>query len=134
MVFSAGIGAEQKAQITQILGVHVVEKLDKYLGIPSVVGKSKSQIFSVIRERIWKRINGWGEKTISRVGKEVLIKAVLQSIPTYIMSCFFLQGNLIHSIETAIREFWWGDGNSRKLAWVAWPQLCKPKRQGGLGF
>lgn len=134
MVFSAGIGAEQKDQITQILGVHVVEKLDKYLGMPSVVGKSKSQIFSVIRERIWKRINGWGEKTISRVGKEVLIKAVLQSIPTYIMSCFFLQGNMIHSIETAIREFWWGDGNSRKLAWVEWSQLCKPKRQGGLGF
>lgn len=135
MVFSTGISVENKAQITNILGVPVVEKLDKYLGMPSVVGKSKQQIFSVIRERVWKRINGWGEKTLSMAGREVLIKAVLQAIPTYIMSCFSLPGYLIESIEAAIRGFWWGGGiQTKKMAWVAWSQLCRPKREGGLGF
>lgn len=134
MVFSSGIPADCKTQITQILGVQVVDKLDKYLGMPAVVGKSKQQIFGVIRERVWKRINGWGEKTLSQAGKEVLIKAVLQAIPTYLMSCFLLPGNLITSIEAAIREFWWGNGEARKMAWLAWSQLCRSKRQGGLGF
>lgn len=65
MVYSAEISEEKKAQVTQILGVQVVERLDRYLGMPSVVGKSKQQIFSVLREMSWKRINGWGEKTLS---------------------------------------------------------------------
>lgn len=116
MVYSAEISEEKKAQVTQILGVQVVERLDLYLAMPSVVGKSKQQIFSVLRERSWKRINGWGEKTLSQAGKEVLIKAVLQAIPTYIMSCFFLPGNLIDSIEAAIRQFWWGGGTVRRMA------------------
>lgn len=134
MVFNAGIGEEKKAQITQILGVQVVDKLDKYLGMPSVVGKSKQKIFGVIRERIWKRINGWGEKILSQAGKEVLIKAVLQSIPTYIMSGFSLPGYLINSVEEAIRRFWWGGGEVKKTEWIAWSQLCRPKKSGGLGF
>lgn len=71
---------------------------------------------------------------MSKVGKEVLIKAVLQAIPTYLMSCFLLPGNLVTSIEAAIREFWWGNGKKRKMAWVAWSQLCRSKRQGGLGL
>lgn len=81
-----------------------------------MVGKSKKQIFEVLRDRIWKRINGWGEKMLSTAGKEVLIKAVLQSIPTYIMSCFFLPGYLIDSIEAAIRDFWW----RRRNEWLGW--------------
>lgn len=134
MVFSAGVAEERRDQIASILGVKVVAKLDKYLGMPSVIGQSKQQIFRVIRERIWKRINGWGEKTLSKAGNEVLIKAVLQAIPSYIMSCFALPGYLIDSIESAIRSFWWGDGEKKKLAWVAWSQLCKPKSKGGFGF
>lgn len=134
MTFSPGIAADRKEQITQILGVHVVDSLDRYLGMPSVVGKSKQHIFSIIRERIWKRINGWGENTLSMPGREVLIKAVLQSIPTYIISCFLLPGHLIKSIEAAVRSFWWGSNGTKKLAWLSWSQLCRPKQSGGLGF
>lgn len=64
----------------------------------------------------------------------MLVKAVLQAIPTYLMSCFLLPGNLVNSFELAIREFWWGQGAKRKMAWIAWAQLCRPKQQGGLGF
>lgn len=103
--------------------------------MPSVVGKSEKEIFGVLRERIWKRINGWGEKTLSTAGKEVLIKAVLQSIPTYIMSCFYLPGYLLDSIEAAIRGFWWGsDTQKRRMAWLACDRMCFPKKQGGMGF
>lgn len=134
-VFSSKITSTKKAQIQTILGVQVVDKLDKYLGMPSVVGKSKKHIFGMIQERIWKRINGWGEKMLFTAGKEVLIKAVLQSIPTYIISCFFLPGHLIDSIESAIRAFWWGSGEQNKrMAWLAWDHLCRPKKHGGMGF
>lgn len=62
MTFGQGIEQDRKDQIVQLLGVQVVDKLDKHLGMPSVIGQSKQQIFTVLRERIWKQINGWGEK------------------------------------------------------------------------
>lgn len=130
--FNPEVSPTLKSQIAAIMGVQVVDSQDKYLGMPAVVGKSKKQIFSVIRERVWKRINGWGERSLSSAGKEVLIKAVLQSIPTYIMSCFALPRYLVSAIEAAIRAFWWGDGNHRKLAWVSWSRMCLPKAKGGL--
>lgn len=79
-------------------------------------------------------IKGWGEKLLSKAGKEVLIKAVLQSIHTYIMSCFMLPGYLVRSIETSIRNFWWGTGTKRSIAWLPWSHLCQTKAKGGLGF
>ena len=51
------------------------------------------------------------------------------------MSCFKLLKELINEIETLIRKFWWGyRGEQRKIHWVAWDKMCKPKGEGGMGF
>ena len=64
-----------------------------------------------------------------------MIKAVAQALPTYTMSCFKLPGTLCHDIEALIRNFFWGQrGDSRKIHWIKWHELCKPKSQGGMGF
>lgn len=65
----------------------------------------------------------------------MLIKAVIQAIPTYTMSCFKLPKGLIKELETLIRKFWWGySGNSKKVHWVKWERLCEDKEKGGMGF
>ena len=67
--------------------------------------------------------------------KQNLFKAVIQAIPTYTMSCFKLPKGLINEIEALIRKFWWGyRGDQRKIHWVAWDKMCKPKGEGGMGF
>ena len=69
------------------------------------------------------------------MGREVLIKAVAQTLPTYTMSCFKLPGTLCHEIEALIQKFFRGQrGDSRKINWIKWQELCKPKSQGGMGF
>lgn len=127
MTFSKRTSTAKRNHIGQLLGVQVVSQHDKYLGMPAIIKISKEQVFTIIRDRVWKQINGWGEKTISRAGKEVLIKAVLQSIPTYIMSYFKLPGYLFNSIEKAIRQFWWGSAATREMAWSSWGPLCRSK-------
>ncbi|XP_012859003.1 PREDICTED: uncharacterized protein LOC105978134 [Erythranthe guttata] len=67
-------------------------------------------------------------------GKEVLIKAVLQAIPSFIMSCFMLPWGLLSDLEAAIKRFWWGNGASKKIAWMTWEKMCQSKRDGGMGF
>ena len=72
---------------------------------------------------------------MSQVGREVLIKSVIQVIPTYAMSCFKLPTTLCHEIEILVRKFWWGQrGDQRKVHWVRWEDLCNHKDQGGMGF
>ncbi|MBA0763513.1 hypothetical protein Gotri_012946 [Gossypium trilobum] len=67
-----------EARIGELLKIEVVEKLDNYLGLPLPIGK------------------------------EIFIKAILQSLPTYAMSVF--------------------------LALKGVKKLCHPKGMGGLGF
>ncbi|XP_012849884.1 PREDICTED: uncharacterized protein LOC105969657 [Erythranthe guttata] len=111
------------------------EKLmEKYLGLPAAIGRTKKEIFAYLRDRLWSKIKGWGEKQLSRAGKEVMIKAVLQAIPSYVMGCFLLPEGIINDVEAAIKRYWWGHGGNRGLAWVAWNDMCKSKGKGGMGF
>ena len=88
-----------------LLGVAATTNYEKYLGLLSFVGRGKKQSFSYIRERIWHKMQGWKERLLSQGGREVLIKAVLQAMPTYTMACFKLPKSLCKEIESLIRKF-----------------------------
>ena len=107
----------------------------KYLGLPSFIGRSKNQVFYILKERVGQKLAGWKGKLLSMGGKEILIRAVAQAIPTYTMSCFQLPQGLCDDLESMIRNFWWGQKHQEsKMAWVGWKQMCHPKSKGGLGF
>ena len=75
------------------------------------------------------------EQTLSAGGKEVLIKAVAQAVPTFSMSCFRLPRGRCQHIDSLLRGFWWGSKEGKgKTCWVAWEEMTKPKYMGGLGF
>ena len=107
----------------------------KYLGLPSIIGKSKVEIFAEIKERVERKLSGWKEKMLSVCGQEILIKAVAQAIPTYTMSCFQIPKSFCDEIEAMMRKFLWGQrGQESKIAWVSWKKMCKSKMNGGMGF
>ena len=88
-----------------------------------------------IKERVWRKLQGWKEKILSQAGKDILLKAVVQAIPTFAMSCFKLLVGLCKDIEVMIRKFWWGQQDDhRNVHWKNWKTLCKAKEDGGLGF
>jgi hypothetical protein len=61
--------------------------------------------FSSIKAHIWERINGWKEKFLSHAREEVLMKVVLQAIPTYTMSVFRLPKSLCQGINGLFSKF-----------------------------
>jgi hypothetical protein len=117
------------------MGVKHVMGTGTYLGLPSMVGRSKKETFGFIKDRIWKKINSWRGRTLSKAGKDVMIKSVLQAIPSYIMSVYLIPDSIISDIERMLNSFWWGDGtNNKGIRWLAWDKLAKPKAHGGLGY
>lgn len=69
-----------KRRVSSVLGFKEVLSHDKYLGLPTLFNRSKKISFTGIKDRIWKKLQGWKEKLLSKAGKEILIKAVAQSI------------------------------------------------------
>ncbi|CAK8577706.1 unnamed protein product [Lathyrus sativus] len=133
--FSCNISNLAKEDLARIMGVRHVLGTRKYLGFPSMIGRSKKETFSFIKDRIWKKINSWRGRALSKAGKEVMIKLVLQAIPSYVMSLFILPDAVCNDIEKMLNSFWWGGGSNNKgIHWLACDKLAFSKKDGGLGF
>jgi hypothetical protein len=91
--------------------------------------------FRSVKESFSKCVNDWLEKYLSSGAKEILVKSVLQSLPTYAMAVFKFSAGLYDELKQMIRNFWWGDEHKRKkIHWLAWDKIIKPKLRGGIGF
>ena len=108
--FSSNTPVEQKNWIKDVMGVKEVERFETYLGLPTLVGRAKYHTFSYLKDRVWKKLQGWKGKMLSKARKEVLIKAVAQSIPTYSMGVFQLPKKLCAELDAMCAKFWWGQG------------------------
>ncbi|KAL8099132.1 hypothetical protein AgCh_031712 [Apium graveolens] len=71
-----------------------------------------------------------------RGGKEILIKAVVQAIPSYVMSVFLLPKILCEELERLMNKFWWLSNmeNNTGIRWMCWDKFCQSKKLGGMGF
>jgi len=74
--FAKGVSATIREEIMDELSVRNMSLSEKYLGMPSDVGASTNDAFNYLKDRVWKRVQGWMEQSLSAGGKEVLIKAV----------------------------------------------------------
>ena len=100
-----------------------------------MIRKSKKNTFAQLKQKLASKLVGWKEKLLSNTGKEVLIKAVTQAVPSYTMSCFKLPNALCDGMTRMVRQFWWGQvKNEKKVAWMSWDKMCLPKDKGGMGF
>jgi hypothetical protein len=53
-------------------------------------------------------MEGWQARFLSQAGKEILIKVVVQAIPTYMMGIFRLPKALCSKLNSMMAQFWWG--------------------------
>ena len=70
-----------------------------------MVGRNSRNNFNDIKEKLAKKLVGSKKKLLSKASKEVLIKVVVQAIPTYTMSYFKILDSLCDELTTMIRNF-----------------------------
>ncbi|XP_030479107.1 uncharacterized protein LOC115696342 [Cannabis sativa] len=108
--------------------------VSKYLGVPHCVGRVTNSVFHYLLQNVSSRMNTWNDKLFSRVGKETLIKAVVQASPSFAMSCFKIPKSICLKIQSLISKFWWGSSQTKKIHWKSWSAISVSKFFGGLGF
>ncbi|CAN0854876.1 hypothetical protein LINGRAHAP2_LOCUS6049 [Linum grandiflorum] len=52
MYFSSNVTSDRRVELCREMGVKEVDKLAKYLGLPTMVGKSKKAVFNNLKERV----------------------------------------------------------------------------------
>ena len=133
--FSSNTPTQIQEDIKGRFGAQVIKQHEKYLGLSSLVGKNKRSTFNKIKDKLRKKLIGWKEKLLSKAGKEILIKAVAQAIPTYSMGYFKLPDSLCEDLTSLIQNFCWSQRQEeKKIAWLSWKKLCAPKASGRIGF
>jgi hypothetical protein len=124
-----------RERVKACLGVNSEILNDFYLGMPTSVGRSPTATFNFLYEMIWKRINSVVDRPMSRAGKEAFLKAVIQALPTFVMSCFQIPISNCDKMRATIANQWWGiEEGKKKLHWRSWEWLSTPKSLGGMGF
>jgi hypothetical protein len=135
LFFSPNMSQQARNTICSFFGTSPNTQFEKYLGLTPVVGRAKRRAFNEIKDRVWRRLQGWKEKLLSQAGREVLIKAVIQAIPTYAMSCFKFPVGLCEEFCSMANRFWWGQKRGeKKIHWLGKQKLCRLKSEGGIGF
>ncbi|XP_019189231.1 PREDICTED: uncharacterized protein LOC109183618 [Ipomoea nil] len=96
----------------------------------------KKHILGFLKERILGKVRSWNAKFLSKAGREVLLKNVIQAMSSYAMMVFLLPSGICKEIETLMNEHrWTGSVNNGKgIRWRTWAGLFAPKDAGGLGY
>ncbi|XP_027096192.1 uncharacterized protein [Coffea arabica] len=135
ILFSKNVSPHVKHEICQVMGNMQSVTQGKYLGLPMVVARSKQQIFGFVKSNIKQRMSKWNNRFLSSAGKEVMLKSVALTMPTYTMSCFKLPSRLCKDLSSLMSNYWWGEANGKnKIHWCSWRKLTQSKNMGGLGF
>ena len=129
--FSRNTHPESKERVLEVAGIPSTQQYDTYLGLTALVGKSRTKEFKGIIDRVWKRLQDWKLKFLSQAGREILLKVVIQAIPTYSMSVFMFPKALCSKIYSLMQKFWWGDS---RINWTSWRKLGESKARGGMGL
>ncbi|KAF7151111.1 hypothetical protein RHSIM_Rhsim02G0142900 [Rhododendron simsii] len=73
MFFSRYAGPDLSSNLSAFMAIPVGGDLGHYLGLPAEIGKTKTEMFSYIKERVLQRLARWKERILNLAGKSVLL-------------------------------------------------------------
>ncbi|XP_072052154.1 uncharacterized protein [Arachis hypogaea] len=112
--FSENVNFSRKRALSEALGMRLTLNLGKYLGVPLLHGRTKTEDFQFIIDRMMSRLSTWKARNLSLAGRVTLTQSALTSIPTYIMQTMRIPLRVCDKIDSICRSFIWGGNNSGK--------------------
>lgn len=134
-VFTVAMSDDEGTDIANALNCQKAELPMTYLGLPCADRALTEGDWDPTTLKVAARCDPWEGKLMSSAARLTLTNACLSAIPTFAMGLFLL-GEGIHGKFDKIRArfFWEADAKKRKYHMIRWADLCRPKKQGGLGI
>lgn len=101
--YSSNTPSDLKQELCDFIGMPHLSRSVKYLGLLAFLGRSKVEAYNFLLERTLLKLQGWKQKQLNQAGKEVMIKYVVQAIPSYALACLhFLRNFVTNSTPTLL--------------------------------
>lgn len=120
-----------------LMGCKLGELPIQYLGASIGINPRRKVFWKPLLEKFDTKLATWKHNSLNQAGRRILVKACLNSLPTYWFQLYRVPKSIINQIDRKWRNFFWGDKvNNRvrenKLHLVKWSKVCMPKHKGGL--
>jgi hypothetical protein len=105
-----------------------------YLGLPLSIARPTVADFWTLVTKCERRLVSVSS-FLNQVGRLELTNAVFTALPTFAMSTYILPKTIIKQIDKFRKHCLWrgSNVNNKKPPKAAWPMVCIPKEEGGLG-
>lgn len=99
--------------------IHPLDRGLKYLGFWLKPTCQKIADWARLVTKLEKRLSIWIHRYLSRVGKLVLIKSVLEATPVFRMALAWIPRNILSRLQQLCNRYLWnGNQDKRIFAWI----------------
>lgn len=96
LYISPNFGGRERGILESIFRFKVVPNPGIYLGASlHYSGRTKKEVFNSLVEKVSCKLQGWKCRLLTFVGRCIMVKHVLQTVPIYLMSVFKIPGGVL---------------------------------------
>lgn len=122
-------------QLAIILGGEMGRLPTIYLGIPRGTKSKSKGIWDSLLEKCEKTLTMWKSQYLSLGRRLTLVNAILDALPTYMLSLLPFPSSVIQRLDKIKRSSLWQENKEKiVLHLVKWKDIIRSKKQGGLGI
>ncbi|GJT85273.1 RNA-directed DNA polymerase, eukaryota [Tanacetum coccineum] len=129
------VSDEETSAMANVIGCGASKLPLKYLGVPVGCNMARCANWDVIINKFSSKLSHWKARMISVVGRLSLIKSVLSSLPTYLLSLYKAPVSFCSKLDSMRNNFFiGGEKGDKKMTWVSWNKCLASKNLEGLGI
>jgi hypothetical protein len=110
----------------------------QYLGLPLHYRKPTRAMLQPVIEKIGNRLPGWKKNFLAYHGRELLVKYVVSTMPSYFLTIHKMHVWGFSKIDSFRRSFLWRGDDPNKVkgghCLINWQTCARPKELGNLGI
>ncbi|XP_021991787.1 uncharacterized protein LOC110888575 [Helianthus annuus] len=134
-LYGVGVGMTEIKDMANVIGCKPESPPFKYLGLTVGANMNRVNSWKPVIETFRARLANWKSHLLSIGGRVVIIKFVMECLPSYYFSLYKAPKTVIGELESMIKKFFWGGSlEEKKMHWVAWDRVARHKKNGDLGL